>query len=183
MNAKNRGLRTLWIGILLAGSSIYCQKPQKDQRFLDEAVTFLETHQARILKEGTPLNEPQLAMARKLGVSHPERVRYMIVDRIPKPKSAWLREELVQFGLDLDRAAGLTLGDAIYITHSGNNATVMVHELTHVAQYAQYGGIRGFLIEYFQQLEKYGYREAPIEANAFKNGALYGEALEKQSAH
>jgi len=70
-------------------------------------------------------------------------------------------------GLISPLTAGLTLRYGIFIrADCWGQRRVVVHELTHTAQYERFGGIEPFLREYLQECVTVGYPGAPMEQEA-----------------
>ncbi len=105
-----------------------------------------------ILGNGLPLNDFGIRIAQEVGVKYPEKVRVLVTERISADKNI----------------AGMTFGYAIQIKEEyKNELEVYIHELIHVRQYEQMGGIYNFTKEYAAELDKYGYEKAPIEVEAY----------------
>ena len=118
----------------------------------------------RIVENGQHLTTNQVALARRVKVAHPELVRIMHVDRLPVPEDPLLRE--VALAIDLPNMAGLTLGHGIYLVRGHDEASLVAHELRHVHQYEQMGGIEPFMAVYLAQIAAHGYHDAPLEQDA-----------------
>ncbi len=128
------------------------------------ACRWAAAQEERILTEGGPLSAAELADARLVGVSYPDRVRLLYVPVIPIPEHPALRAaaHAAQFITALTR--GLTLRYGIFIRSDcrGDRALV-VHELAHVAQYERLGEFEPFLRRYLSEYLTIGYRAAPME--------------------
>jgi hypothetical protein len=136
-------------------------------KLLPRAIAWAEDCAARAAAVGLPLNGPELAIARAVGVAEPERVRVEIVgDRLPMPDDPALREAAMHAGLLAPGMVGLTLGYSIFICAGHKTRRLLSHELRHVHQYEQHGSIAGFLPLYLQQVIEAGYRDAPFERDA-----------------
>ena len=59
---------------------------------------------------------------------------------------------------------GMALGKGIYILEG--HSRVLRHELVHVAQYQQLGGIGPFMRRYLVECLTHGYADAPLEVEA-----------------
>jgi hypothetical protein len=108
-----------------------------------------------------------LQLARGVGVRNSESIRIGVVDLLPLPDDASLREAAHQAGLLGPGMIGLTLGHAVLIC-CGHEANVRLlsHEFRHVYQYEAAGSIAAFLPIYLQQIVGFGYANAPFEADA-----------------
>src|SRR5688500_16601620 len=94
------------------------------------ACSWAEQQEQIILKEGVPLTKSLLADARRIGISHPDRVRLRVVREIPWPDHELLREAVETTGLLSPLTIGLTLRYGIYIRadHWGDRGLV-IHEM------------------------------------------------------
>lgn len=133
---------------------------------LPRALAWLQAEEARVLRDGVPLNGAELARAALCGVGQPERVRLLRVAEMPQPDDALLQAAARESGFALASAGGLTLGRAVLIHESQwRDAALVAHELVHVAQYERLGD-EGFLRLYLHQYLTVGYGAAPLEREA-----------------
>lgn len=123
---------------------------QKDfERLAPLACAWAKTQEAYILRHGVPLNEGQLADARRAGVKHPTRVRLLVVDRIPLPEDKELAEAARRAQIMTDASRGVAMGHGIIIrADSWQNRELLLHQLVHVAQCERSGGLESFVNEY-----------------------------------
>jgi hypothetical protein len=136
-------------------------------QMLPRATAWAEMQARHILERGIGLSERGIEVARHAGVQHPERVRLLPVATIPIPEEADLRQAAQEFGLITQQTAGLTIGYGIFVLQNcSNDAKLVAHELMHVAQCENSGGIPGFLVKYLSEVNEYGYPEAPMEQQA-----------------
>ncbi len=137
------------------------------ETLLPRAIQWAAEQEARILEEGVALNPQQTADAIAIGVQRPEKVRLSAVARIPAPSDPVLAKAAYQTGLLSAGTDGLTLGYGIFLRadHAAYRRLVC-HELCHVRQYEERGGIEGFLKEYLSQVISFRYWDAPLEAQA-----------------
>lgn len=135
-------------------------------RLLPKAVAWAQDESRKVLASGEPLDNSQVLLARQAGVRDPERVRLRTVDAIPHPPDPELREAASQAGLLGPDTIGLTLGYGVLLRRGFESDALLVHELWHVHQYECYGSIAAFLSAYLQQIVQFGYRDAPLEADA-----------------
>ena len=134
---------------------------------LPRAVAWAEATEAEALDAGTALSPNGIALARAVGVDHPELVRVALVDSLPLPDDPELSEAAIQTGLLGPGMVGLTLGYAVYLCH--DTPRLLSHECRHVHQYEVAGSIASFLRAYFQQIVEFGYEHAPLEVDARNN--------------
>jgi hypothetical protein len=115
---------------------------------------------------GVPLAVPQLKLARAIGILHPERIRLRSVPQIP-PSNQLLRSVAQKLGVVSGQTIGMALRYGIFIReeHWGDRR-LLVHELTHVAQYERLGGFRGFLKQYLEECVNPGYPLGDLEQEA-----------------
>lgn len=120
-----------------------------------------------ILQSGVALTKAQIADARRVGVTHPERVRLLRVPEIPKPSHPLLAQAADAAGLISPFTIGLTLRHGIFIhaDHWGERRLI-VHELVHTMQYERLGSFEAFLQQYLLECVTIGYPEAPMEQEA-----------------
>ncbi|MCW1886585.1 hypothetical protein OKA04_17740 [Luteolibacter flavescens] len=123
-----------------------------------------QAQERRILKEGVPLAAEGLAFAAELQIERPEEVRVLEVNPIPLPFPRPLVRLAGRWGLPLFEPGGMALGKGIYILEG--NSRVLRHELVHVAQYQQMGGIGPFMRRYLMECLTHGYFDAPLEVEA-----------------
>jgi hypothetical protein len=102
-----------------------------------------------ILQHGVPLTAVQVADARRAAVEEPERVRVLVVDRIPLPDAKELADAARQAQIITDASRGVALGYGIIIrADSWKNRELLLHQLAHVAQCERSGGLESFVTEY-----------------------------------
>ena len=131
-----------------------------------KAIAWAKEREAEILSAGQTLNAEGLSIARKVGVTAPERIRVTIVDKLPLPPDPQLQQAALATGLLGPNMIGLTLGYGIYICNRHNSARLLSHECRHVYQYEQAGSIALYLPKYLQQIAEVGYDNAPFEIDA-----------------
>lgn len=129
-----------------------------------------ERQEAFILREGRPLSEWETMWATDVGVKRPEAVRILPVSRIPTPGS-WFTRLLRIFS---EGPSGMAVSYGIYLEASqATNPSLLVHELTHVAQFERLGGVEGFLREYLTQCVRDGYWDSALEQEAREAAAPF----------
>ena len=131
------------------------------------AADWAESYASQAIAHGTPLGDAQVAVARTVGVRDPARVRIYVVDELPAPKDPVLVAAAGRIGLMPQAASGMTLGYAVLLKRGAqDDARLLSHELRHVAQYEEKGGIRPFLAVHIPQLMQFGYEDSPFERDA-----------------
>jgi hypothetical protein len=102
-----------------------------------------------ILRHGVPLTADQIVDARRAGVSAPERVRVLVVDRIPLPDDRELANAARSAQIITDTSRGVAVGHGIIIrADSWRNRELLLHQLVHVAQCERSGDLKSFVNEY-----------------------------------
>jgi len=91
--------------------------PLADQlpALLPRILAWANTQAADISRQGTPLNAAGLALASRVGVAEPERIRIGIVPTVPAPEDPELRQLAMEQNLIGPHTAGLTVGYGIFI--------------------------------------------------------------------
>lgn len=135
-------------------------------QLIPAAVAWAEREAARIAAEGIALPADLQAVARRVGVRAPQRIRVVRADRMPWPDDPLLRRAAMQTGMLGASTIGLTLGYGIVLARDQATTRVVAHECRHVAQYESYGSVAAFLAEYLRQVVVHGYHDAPLEADA-----------------
>ncbi len=141
--------------------------PEQMEALLPLAANWAAEQEARILSEGTPLSEREIADAKAAGVKEPERIRLLQVDAIPAPAHPMLRAACGAINLLASAPRGLTFHYGIFVRRDcRQDRHLLVHELVHASQYERLGGIFPFLKRYLVECFTIGYRKAPLEKEA-----------------
>lgn len=137
------------------------------EALLPLAADWAAEQEARILREGTPLSEHEIADAKAAGVKEPERIRLLQVDAIPAPAHPMLKAAYGAINLLTSAPRGLTLHYGIFVRRDcRQDRHLLVHELVHTSQYERLGGIFPFLKKYLFECFTIGYGKAPLEKEA-----------------
>jgi len=143
-------------------------------QLLPLAVEWAEKQEDIILGQGIPLNKDLGTIAAKIGVVHVEKVRTLLVSKIPLPDNPILKEACQRTQLISPWTVGLTLNHGIFIRGDcASNRKLYFHELAHVFQYEKLGGILQFLKQYLYECITIGYPQAPMEQEAIRVASLY----------
>ena len=135
-------------------------------QLVPEAITWAKAQALHVTRAGKPLTESGLELARQVGVKNPELVRLLYVDELPVPvEQLALRQMIIEKKL-FEGMTGLTLGHSIMIVYGHADARLVSHELRHVHQYEELGGIDGFMPIYLEQIASVGYDLAQLEIDA-----------------
>src|SRR6266446_2027344 len=134
--------------------------PEQFAILLPLACVWAEEQERIILRDGVALATAQIGDAKRVGITHPERVKVRVVDEIPSTAHPALRRAAEMTGLISPLTAGLTLRYGIFIRSDlWGERRLVVHELAHVAQYERFGGFRSFLEQYLHECITIGYPE------------------------
>jgi hypothetical protein len=135
------------------------------------AAEWAEEQEQRILREGVPLSEQEIADAKAAGVQAAERVRLMTVESIPFPEHPLLKAACAATNFVPRAPRGLTLRYGIFVrSDCRQDRHLIAHELVHTAQYERLGGIVPFLRKYLFECATAGYAAAPMEREAIDAG-------------
>lgn len=138
--------------------------PEQLAALLPAACAWAAQMEARILRDGAPLDEAQRRDAEALGVRSPAQVRVLLVPSIPAPAQGPLAEALAKAQIVTGATQGLTLRYGIFIrADAWPDRELLAHELVHTEQYERRGGIAPFLKDYLAQVLQHGYWAAPME--------------------
>lgn len=133
---------------------------------LPKAIAWAEAEYSSIASVGQPLNEILFALAKSVGVLHPELIRIAEVPRLPQPQDPDLKQAVLAGGFLGPGMVGITFGYGVYVCHGQSNVRLLSHEFRHVHQYERAGSIAAFVPIYLQQIVTVGYNNAPLEADA-----------------
>jgi hypothetical protein len=135
---------------------------------------WVRKQEAAILREGRPLREWERLWARNVGVRRPEEVRILPVPRVPTPGQTLMGFLNRLFGVLSEGPTGMAVNYGIYLEASqATNPSLLVHELTHVAQFERLGGVEAFLREYLTQCVRDGYWDSDFEQEAREAAAPF----------
>jgi hypothetical protein len=131
------------------------------------AAAWAEKQEARILEEGQPLTESQLAEARRAGVLQPEKIRLLLLEQLPEVDHPDILFLAKQLGLFSAKSPGLAVGYGISLRPDApQDRYPFIHQCVHVAQHERYGGIRPFLKDYLRECIEPGYPFGQLEQEA-----------------
>lgn len=174
-------LSALMISATLSGcanpDAMYANPPaymvEQVQELLPAAEQFMAENQAEALEKGVALTASQLELAKRIGVQQPESVRLYYVDRLPMPTDPRLEAAARRFGYSSPFIQANTFGYGIWIEHDAKgDKELLAHELIHVRQTEQLG-MEAMVRQYLMQLYIYGYRNAPLEVEAYNEAVNY----------
>jgi hypothetical protein len=133
---------------------------------LPSAIAWVEEQARQVASSGRALTESEREIARRVGVTHTDKIRVALVDVLPLPDDPTLRAAALQAGLLGPGMVGLTFGHSIFICRGHETHRLLSHEFRHVYQYEQAGSIAEFLPGYLQQVVQLGYANTSFEKDA-----------------
>ncbi len=150
------------------------------ERLIPLAARWAEKLERRILREGVPLTDEELADAIALGVREPARVRLLCLASVPTPDDFMLKSAAAAVQFLTPATRGLALRYGIFLrADCWRERGLIAHELAHTEQYERLGGIEPFLRQYLGECLTIGYPAAPMEQAAI---AAAGELERGRSA-
>lgn len=134
------------------------------------AHAWIRARERVVLREGAPLDPAGVALARRVGVTAPERVRVAHVAAVPWPAPAWIRRVSERMGWAPAGVVGIALGHGVALAEDAlrdprEHARLLAHELAHVAQWERLGP-RAFVAAYLREALEHGYPNGPLEREA-----------------
>lgn len=151
-------------------------KERAMEKLLGEYISWASKTDKQGLKLGKPLQKQDIELAKEIGIQHPEKVRIVYTETVPFPEQnkalkAW-GEELGLVGNGIVNNAQV-FGYSIYVRYGYElNRPKLAHELVHVLQIER-SSLEAVVIQHFQDMAKYDYENAPLEAEAFKANIKY----------
>jgi hypothetical protein len=102
-----------------------------------------------VLAHGIPLSPHQVDDARLAGIRDCERIRVLVVDRIPLPESGDLADAARRAHIITEDTRCVGLGHAILIrAEAWGDRELLLHNLVHVAQCERSGGLEQWIRHY-----------------------------------
>ncbi len=113
------------------------------------AYQWAKTQEEFVLTHGIPLGPQALADARRAGVRDCDRIRILVVDRIPVPETGELAEAAQRTRIVTPDTRCVGVGHAIMIrAEAWGDRELLVHNLVHIAQCERSGGLEQWVQEY-----------------------------------
>ena len=142
--------------------------PNTLEQLLPVAYQWAHAQEQFVLKHGSPLGRRHLDDATLAGIKHPERIRVLVVDRIPPPDNPALAEASKRVGILTEDTRCMGFGYALIIcVDAWNDRELVLHNLVHIAQCERSGGLEQWCREYLDDRAK---------CPRFTVGALEAEA-------
>ena len=133
---------------------------------INKIITWGEAARDNILKNGNPPDARVLKFAEQIGIQHPNKIKILLLDKVPLPQDPQITLVAHKSGLSLDNVGGITFGYGIILLKSRKDDDhILCHELTHVKQYENLG-FKEFLNQYVNECLKNGYLDSPLEKEA-----------------
>ena len=121
------------------------------ERLLPVACEWARAQEQFVLERGIPLDAEHLADARLAGVRDCERVRVLVVDRIPLPDHPELAEATRRIGVMTPETRCVGFGHALIIrVDAWNDRELVLHNLIHIAQCERSGSLETWGCEYLR---------------------------------
>lgn len=142
------------------------------ETLLPLATLWAAWQERRILRCGRALQSDERQVAAALGVAEPDRVRVMIVPRVPLPAPRWLIRRLSHMTDLTSQPCGMALGHGIFLDDAhACRLDVLAHELVHTTQFERHESLHGFLRQYLTECVRDGYSCAAMELEAVERSA------------
>jgi hypothetical protein len=137
------------------------------EKLLPLVAGWAESVEKRILREGVPLTELELADAKAIGLREPQRVRLLSLASVPTPDDLALKTAAAAIQFLTPATRGLALRYGIFVrSDCWRERQLIAHELVHTVQYERLGGLLPFLRQYLMECLTLGYPQAPMEQEA-----------------
>jgi hypothetical protein len=119
------------------------------ENLLPLAYQWANAQEEFVLAHGTPLSPQHMADARRAGVRDCERVRILVVDRIPLPENGELAEAARRTHIITEVTRCVGFGHAVIIrADAWGDRELLVHNFVHVAQCERSGGLEQWVQQY-----------------------------------
>lgn len=119
------------------------------EEFAPLALRWAKELEKTILTRGFPLSANGAQDAVRVGVQDPERVRVMVMDRIPLPEDPRMADASRRAQIITEATRGAAIGYGVIIrADSWGDRELLLHQLVHVAQCERGGGLEAFVAQY-----------------------------------
>jgi hypothetical protein len=119
------------------------------ENLLPLAYQWAKAQEEFVLTHGIPLGPQHMADARRAGVVDCERIRVLLVERIPLPESGELAEAAQRTRIITPETRCVGLGHAIMIrAEAWGDRELLVHNFVHIAQCERSGGLEQWVQQY-----------------------------------
>jgi hypothetical protein len=121
------------------------------ERLLQLAYKWARAQEQFILANGASLGTAQIADAHRVGVRDCDRVRVLVIDRIPLPENKELADAARLHQIITGASRGVAIGHGIIIrADSWGDRELLVHQLAHVAQCERSGSLKQWTRAYLR---------------------------------
>jgi hypothetical protein len=122
---------------------------QTFERLLPAACEWARAQEEFVLTRGSPLDQKHLTDAARVGVRDTERVRLLVVDRMPLPAPEELGQIARKTQIITESCRAVAIGHGIIIrADAWGDRELVLHQLVHVMQCEQAGGLLPFVRQY-----------------------------------
>jgi hypothetical protein len=119
------------------------------EHLLPRAYEWAKKQEEFVLARGTPLGPRHTADARLAGVQDCDRVRMLVVDRIPLPEDPDLARASRRMGIITEDTRCMGFGYALIIrVDDWHDRELILHNLVHIAQCERSGGLENWCRQY-----------------------------------
>jgi hypothetical protein len=119
------------------------------EQLLPLAYQWAKAQEEYVFAHGTALSPQHMADARLAGVQDCERVRVLVVDRIPLPEDRELAEAARRTHIITEDARCIGFGHAIIIrAEAWGDRELLLHNFVHIAQCERSGGLEPWVRQY-----------------------------------
>lgn len=119
------------------------------EQLLPLAYQWTKAQEELVLAHGTALSPQHMADARLAGVRDCERIRILVVDRIPLPEGGELAEAARRARIITEDTRCVGFGHAIIIrAEAWGDRELLLHNLVHIAQCERSGGLEQWVKQY-----------------------------------
>ena len=122
---------------------------QTIERLVPLAYEWAKAQEDFVLARGVPLGPQHMADARLAGVQNCERIRVLVVDRIPLPEDSELAEASRRARVITQDTRCIGVGHAVIIrADAWGDRELLLHNLVHIAQCERSGGLEQWIRQY-----------------------------------
>jgi hypothetical protein len=119
------------------------------EQLLPLAYQWAKAQEEFVLAHGTPLSSQLMADARRAGVRDVERVRVLVVDRIPLPEGGELADAARRTRIITADTRCVGVGHAVIIrAEAWGDRELLLHNFVHVAQCERSGSLEQWIRDY-----------------------------------
>jgi len=119
------------------------------ESLLPVAYDWAKKQEEFVLAHGRPLGTTQMWDAKLAGVHDTDRIRVLVVDRIPLPEDPKLAEAARRTRIISEDTRCMGFGHALIIRGDAwNDRELILHNLIHIAQCERSGGLKNWVRQY-----------------------------------